>query len=119
MRNVRAARLPCLHKSRETDYVARRGFSGEDTEDRWQQLRVAVASRPLRDPQGIGRASRCLLQALSTTGNEREEIVETHRPRHADVFHSPWMRGAMLHSPCPMVVTIHDLGWVKRRGEQL
>ena len=25
----------------------------------------------------------------------------------------------MLHSPCPMVVTIHDLTTVKRRGEQL
>jgi glycosyltransferase involved in cell wall biosynthesis len=80
---------------------------------------VAFDSRPLSDSQGIGRYSRCLLRALGSTGDEREEIVETHRPRHADVFHSPWVRGAMLHSPCPMVVTIHDLGWVKRRGEQL
>ncbi len=51
--------------------------------------------------------------------------LETHRPsalarsRGADVFHSPWMDGAMLHSPCPMVVTIHDLAALKRRSEHL
>jgi glycosyltransferase involved in cell wall biosynthesis len=29
------------------------------------------------------------------------------------------MAGAMLHSPCPMVVTLHDLAALKRRSEQL
>ena len=35
------------------------------------------------------------------------------------MFHSPWMEGAMLHSPCPMVVTLHDLAALKRRSEHL
>jgi glycosyltransferase involved in cell wall biosynthesis len=82
-------------------------------------VRVAFDSRPSSDPRGIGRYSRCLLQSLRDTAGAREEIVETHRPRRADVFHSPWMQGAMLHSPCPMVVTLHDLAALKRRSEHL
>ncbi len=88
-------------------------------------MRVAFDSRPVSDPDGIGRYSRCLLAALRDTTAVRDEIVETHRPsalarsRSADVFHSPWMDGAMLHSPCPMVVTIHDLAALKRRSEHL
>jgi glycosyltransferase involved in cell wall biosynthesis len=77
------------------------------------------------DPDGVGRYSRCMLAALRDTVAAGDEIVETHRPsaltrsRGADVFHSPWMDGAMLHSPCPMVVTIHDLAAFKRRSEHL
>jgi glycosyltransferase involved in cell wall biosynthesis len=82
-------------------------------------VRVAFDSRPSADPHGVGRYARCLLQALRDTGEERGEIVETHRPRQADVFHAPWMQGAMLRSPCPMVVTLHDLAALKRRSEQL
>jgi len=82
-------------------------------------VRVAFDSRPVTDPRGVGRYSRCLLQALRDTADAHGEIVETHRPRHADVFHSPWMDGAMLHSPCPMVVTLHDLAALKRRSEHL
>jgi glycosyltransferase involved in cell wall biosynthesis len=41
------------------------------------------------------------------------------RSKGADVFHSPWIDGAMLHSPCPMVVTIHDVAVLKRRSEHL
>jgi alpha-1,3-rhamnosyl/mannosyltransferase len=59
------------------------------------------------------------LQALEKTAGPEAEVVETHRPRGADVFHSPWMEGAMLHSPCPMVVTVHGLGALKRRSEHL
>jgi glycosyltransferase involved in cell wall biosynthesis len=81
-------------------------------------MRVAFDSRPIADPNGVGRYSRCLLRALRDAEG-CEEIVETHRPRRADVFHSPWMHGAMLHSPCPMVVTLHDLGALKRRSEHL
>jgi hypothetical protein len=75
-------------------------------------VRVAFDSRPAADPRGIGRYSRHLLDALrDTIGARGGEIVETHRPRQAyDVFHAPWMQGAMLHSPCPMVVTLHELG---------
>jgi glycosyltransferase involved in cell wall biosynthesis len=81
-------------------------------------MRVAFDSRPSGDPRGVGRYARCLLRALRDTA--RGEIVETHRPREAyDVFHAPWMQGAMLRSPCPMVVTLHDLATLKRRSEQL
>jgi glycosyltransferase involved in cell wall biosynthesis len=82
-------------------------------------MRVAFDSRPLTDPHGIGRYTRCLLEALRETAAADTEIVETHRPRNADLFHSPWMDGAMLHSPCPMVVTLHDLAARKRRSEHL
>jgi len=82
-------------------------------------LRVAFDSRPTSDPRGVGRYSRCLLAALRDTAGEQHEIVETHRPRQADVFHSPWMQGAMLRSPCPMVVTLHDLAALKRHSERL
>jgi len=82
-------------------------------------MRVAFDTRPLTDPNGVGRYSRCLLRALRDTADGSREIIETHRPRRADVFHSPWMQGAMLHSPCPMVVTVHDLAALKRRSEHL
>ncbi len=82
-------------------------------------MRVAFDSRPFTDPRGVGRYSRCLLQALRETAAPHAEILETHRPRRADVFHAPWMAGAMLHSPCPMVVTLHDLAALKRRSEHL
>jgi glycosyltransferase involved in cell wall biosynthesis len=35
------------------------------------------------------------------------------------MFHSPWIDGAMLRCPVPMVVTLHDLIPLKRRGEYL
>ncbi len=83
-------------------------------------MRVAFDSRPSADPRGVGRYARCLLRALRATCAAGGEIVETHRPRQAyDVFHTPWMHGAMLRSPCPMVVTLHDLAWLKRRSEHL
>jgi hypothetical protein len=83
-------------------------------------VRVAFDSRSTADQRGIGHYSRCLLGALRDTIPARGEIVETHRPRQAyDVFHAPWMQGAMLHSPCPMVVTIHELGARTRLSERL
>jgi Glycosyltransferase Family 4 len=88
-------------------------------------VKVAFDSRAVSDPDGVGRYSRCLLAALRDTAGSEDEIVEADRPsllarsRSADVFHSPWMDGAMLHSPCPMVVTIHDLAALKRRSEHL
>jgi glycosyltransferase involved in cell wall biosynthesis len=81
--------------------------------------RVAFDSRPAVDVRGVGRYTRCLLRALRETGGEGVEIVETHRPRRAGVFHSPWMEGAILRSPCPMVVTLHDLSALKRASEHL
>jgi glycosyltransferase involved in cell wall biosynthesis len=82
-------------------------------------MRVAFDSRPSADVRGVGRYSRSLLTALRETTPKDVELVETHRPRHAHVFHSPWMDGAILRSPCPMVVTLHDLSALKRVSEHL
>jgi hypothetical protein len=82
-------------------------------------VRVAFDSRPAAHEQGLGRYSRCLLAALRATADEGDELRETHRPRGADVFHTPWLQGAALHSPCPMVVTVHDLAPLKRTSERL
>jgi glycosyltransferase involved in cell wall biosynthesis len=88
-------------------------------------VKVALDSRPASDMGGVGRYSRCLLKALRETAAASDEVIDTKRPSAAvrakgpDVFHSPWIEGAMLHSPCPMVVTIHDLATQKRRSEYL
>ncbi len=56
---------------------------------------------------------------------DADELIETNRPATtcragaADVMHAPWMEGAMLRSPCPAVVTVHDLTRLKRRSEHL
>jgi alpha-1,3-rhamnosyl/mannosyltransferase len=62
---------------------------------------------------------RCLLDALRSTTASGDEVVETHRPRGVDVYHSPWIDGALLRPRGPMVVTLHDLVPLKRRGEYL
>jgi len=80
-------------------------------------MKVTFDSRPAKDPRGIGRYSRCLLSALRD--RDRGEVVEAHVPRRCDVFHSPWIDGALLRSPVPMVVTLHDVVPLKRRGEYL
>jgi len=80
-------------------------------------MRLAFDSRAGKDSRGIGRYARSLLEALRELGYE--EITETHNPRRSDVFHSPWIEGALLRSPVPMVVTLHDLFPLKRRGEYL
>ena len=80
-------------------------------------MRVAFDSRPAKEPCGVGRYARCLRDALVAGG--RGEISETHKPRRCEVFHSPWIDGAMLRCPVPMVVTLHDISPLKRRGEYL
>jgi glycosyltransferase involved in cell wall biosynthesis len=82
-------------------------------------VRVAFDSRAQSDPRGIGRYVRCLLEALRETADDGSVITETNRPRRSDVFHSPWLDGAQVRCPCPMVVTLHDLVNLKRRGEYL
>ncbi len=82
-------------------------------------MRVAFDSRAKGDPRGIGRYVRCMLEALRETADPSSVITETHRPRRSDVFHSPWLDGAQLRCPCPMVVTLHDLVNLKRRAEYL
>ena len=80
-------------------------------------MRVGFDSRPAEDHRGIGRYARCLLQALRAS--DRGEVVESRDARRCDVFHAPWIDGALLRSPVPMVVTLHDLVPLKRRGEYL
>ena len=80
-------------------------------------MKVGFDSRPAKESHGIGRYARCILGALRATG--QGEVLETHKPRRCDVFHSPWIDGALLRCPVPMVVTLHDLVPLKRRGEYL
>ncbi len=82
-------------------------------------MRVAYDSRPAKLPGGIGRYARCLLSALEGSGEG--ELIESHdpHPRQTDVYHSPWLDGALLRPPVPMVVTLHDVIALKRRGEYL
>ncbi len=90
-----------------------------------ERLRIAFDSRPTSAVRGVGRYSRCILEALRATAPPDAEIVETQRPsaavraRRWDLFHSPWLEGAILRSPCPMVVTLHDLAALKRTSEHL
>jgi glycosyltransferase involved in cell wall biosynthesis len=81
-------------------------------------MKVTFDSRPVSDPRGIGRYTRCLLDALRDTvdGNE---LTEGSKPRGADVFHSPWIDGVRVRSACPQVVTLHDLVPLKRPSEYL
>jgi alpha-1,3-rhamnosyl/mannosyltransferase len=80
-------------------------------------MKVALDSRPANDTRGIGRYTSCLLSALRDS--DLGELVETHQPKRCDVFHSPWIDGALLHAPVPMVVTLHDAIPLKRQGAYL
>jgi len=84
-------------------------------------MRVCFDSRPAADRRGIGRYARCLLDALRHEAERRDgEVVEGRHPRRLDdVFHSPWMAGALLRPRVPMVVTVHDLVHLKRPGESM
>ena len=82
-------------------------------------LRVAYDSRGASDPRGIGRYVRSLRDALRRTATDGDELIETSRPRRVAVYHSPWIDGAQLRPRGPMVVTLHDLIPLKRRGEYL
>ncbi|MGN6872944.1 MAG: glycosyltransferase, partial [Solirubrobacteraceae bacterium] len=80
-------------------------------------MNVAFDSRPAKSTHGVGRYARCLLKALRDL--DECEVVESHQPRRCEVFHSPWIDGAMLRCPVPMVVTLHDLTPLKRHGQYL
>jgi glycosyltransferase involved in cell wall biosynthesis len=88
-------------------------------------VKVAFDGRPVSDPNGVGRYTRCLLKALRQTAAAGDEVLETQRPSSTlrsgqpDLVHSPWIAGAMLHPPCPLVVTVHDLATLKRPSELL
>ncbi len=82
-------------------------------------LRIGIDTRASTDPRGIGRYVRSLVEALRVTASGGDEIVESHRPRNVDLYHSPWIDGAALRSAVPQVVTLHDLIPLKRRAEYL
>jgi glycosyltransferase involved in cell wall biosynthesis len=84
-------------------------------------MRVCFDSRPAADRRGIGRYARCLLEGLRLEAVRRGgEVVEARQPRRQDdLFHAPWMAGALLRPRVPMVVTVHDLVSQKRPGEHL
>jgi glycosyltransferase involved in cell wall biosynthesis len=84
-------------------------------------MRVCFDSRPAADRRGIGRYARCLLEGLQLEAGRRGgEVVEGRQPRRQDdLFHSPWMAGALLRPRVPMVVTVHDLVHQKRPGEHM
>jgi glycosyltransferase involved in cell wall biosynthesis len=79
-------------------------------------MNVAFDSRAGKDTKGVGRYARSLLTALVASG--RGGVIETHSPQpvRVDVYHSPWLEGALLHSAVPMVVTVHDLIALKTPG---
>ena len=78
----------------------------------------ASTPRPAADPRGIGRYARCLLDGLRAVAERNGgEVVEGRQPRRGDdVFHAPWMDGALLRPRVPMVVTVHDLVPLKHAG---
>lgn len=82
-------------------------------------VNVAFDSSRADEPNGVGRYVRSLLPQLKALPGVA--VQETSRPRakRDDVFHAPCMRHALLRSPVPMVVTLHDLIPLKRRGELL
>jgi len=82
-------------------------------------MKVAFDSRGVRDPRGPGRYVSCLLEALRDTAPPGDSLVETGRPRGADVFHAPGLEAAALRSPCPQVVSLHDVIPLRRRSEYL
>ena len=84
-------------------------------------MRVCFDSRPALDPRGIGRYTRCLLEGLrAVAAQSGGEMVEGRQPRRGDdLFHAPWVNGALLRPRVPMVVTVHDLVSQKHPGQTL
>jgi glycosyltransferase involved in cell wall biosynthesis len=83
-------------------------------------VRVAFDFRPASGPSGIARYTRSLRAALGGEATARGgEVVDSHRPRDVDHFHSPWIDGALLRPRGPQVVTLHDVVPLKRPGEYL
>jgi glycosyltransferase involved in cell wall biosynthesis len=82
-------------------------------------VNIAFDSRAGKDSRGVGRYARSLLSALAES--DRGSLLETHAPHRdrCDVYHSPWLEGALLRCPIPMVVTLHDLIPLKHPGEFL
>ena len=89
-------------------------------------VKVAFDTPPVGRPARRSAATRaaCCARCSETAASERRDPrdaapVGVRALARADVFHAPWMSGALLHSPCPMVVTVHGLAPLKRRCEHL
>ena len=83
-------------------------------------LKVTFDSSPASDTGGIGRYARCLRDALIAEAAEQGgTLVEGHRPRGFDVYHTPWVDGAPLRPRVPTVVTVHEVAGLKRAGAYL
>jgi alpha-1,3-rhamnosyl/mannosyltransferase len=85
-------------------------------------MRVALDVRGATDVRGIGRYVRCLLDGLRATAGPDDEVTEVQgalRRTPGEVFHSPWLDGALLRAGRPQVVTLHDVVPLKRRREYL
>jgi len=85
-------------------------------------VKVLLDVRGAGDVRGIGRYVRCLLDGLRATAGPGDEVVEVQGGRarsDAEVFHSPWLDGALLRAGRPQVVTLHDVVPLKRRREYL
>ena len=80
------------------------------------RLRQPPGARPARHRplRALPARRRCARPRAATTRSSRP----TARAR-VDVFHSPWIDGALLRPPCPQVVTLHDVVPLKRRSEYL
>lgn len=81
-------------------------------------MKLAFDARGAGDPRGIGRYVRCMLDALRENQGDHT-VVESHKPRRGQVFHTPWIDGAQLRPGVPQVVTLHDMVPLKRRTEYL
>ena len=84
-------------------------------------VRVAFDSRPVADPRGVGRYSRCLLRGAARHRRRRAiEIVETP-PRRAQRRRLPLALDGRRDAaqPLPDGRHVHDLAALKRRSEHL
>ncbi len=90
---------------RDSDGRRREGGRARFDADRYAERveRLIADEGRLRQPAGQGparhRPLRPLPAARPCADTGRGEIVETHDPRRCDVFHSPWIDGALLRSP--------------------
>ena len=105
-RSQRAEKLSYLHRP-PAKRLCSRACSWEERVKAGTLVRVAFDSRPAVEPARRRALLALPAGALRETAAPGDEIVETHRPsatarsHGADVFHSPWMEGAMLHSAVP------------------
>ena len=89
-----------LHAGRE---ASGRGYRADDA----RLLRLSPRRRSARDRALRALPARGLREEAQRRGGE---VVEGRQPRRDDdLFHAPWMDGALLHPRVPMVVTVHDL----------